>query len=273
MTCAIEPIRVASIHLRHNAPMTDEQLLRYSRHILLEEIGVEGQDRLLASHALVIGAGGLGSPVALYLGTAGVGRITLVDHDTVDLTNLQRQIAHTLGRLGMPKAQSAREAIAAINPEPQVRAVTAHADAALLDQWVVQADVVIDCCDNFTTRHAINAACVRHGKPLVSGAAIRFDGQISVYDSRDDQSPCYACVFEPSGDLEETRCATMGVFAPLVGIIGAMQAAEALKLLSGAGPSLAGRLLMLDGRAMEWNEVRVPRNMGCTVCGTRPRRS
>jgi molybdopterin/thiamine biosynthesis adenylyltransferase len=246
--------------------MTDDQLLRYSRHILLEEIGVEGQERLMSAHALVIGVGGLGSPVALYLGTAGVGRITLVDHDTVDLTNLQRQLAHNMARVGQPKARSAQQAIAAINPEPQVQAVMARADAALLDEWVPQADVVIDCCDNFATRHAINAACVKHRKPLVSGAAIRFDGQISVYDTRDEKSPCYACVFAPSDEFEETRCATMGVFAPLVGIIGAMQAAEALKLLSGAGTSLAGRLQMLDGRAMEWNEVRVPRNMECPVC-------
>jgi molybdopterin-synthase adenylyltransferase len=249
--------------------MTDEQLLRYSRHILLEEIGVEGQERLMAARALVIGAGGLGSPVALYLGTAGVGRITLVDHDAVDLTNLQRQIAHTLTRVGQPKARSAQEAIAAINPEPQVRAVIARADAALLDELVGDADVVVDCCDNFATRQAVNAACVNHRKPLVSGAAIRFDGQISVYDTRDEKSPCYACLFSPSDDFEETRCATMGVFAPLVGIIGAMQAAEALKLLTGAGSSLAGRLQMLDGRAMEWNEVRVPRNAACPVCAGR----
>jgi molybdopterin-synthase adenylyltransferase len=249
--------------------MTDDQLLRYSRHILLEEIGVDGQERLMSAHALVIGAGGLGSPVALYLGTAGVGRITLVDHDTVDLTNLQRQIAHNMARMGHAKAVSAREAIAAINPEPQVRALTMRADAALLDEWVAQADVVVDCCDNFKTRQAVNAACVQHRKPLVSGAAIRFDGQISVYDTRDAASPCYACLFAPSDEFEESRCATMGVFAPLVGIIGAMQAAEALKLLSGAGTSLAGRLQMLDGRAMEWNEIRVPRNMACPVCGDR----
>ncbi len=250
--------------------MTDDQLLRYSRHILLDEVGIEGQQRLLAAHALVIGAGGLGSPVALYLGTAGVGRITLVDHDTVDLTNLQRQIAHTLARVGAPKAESARQAIAAINPEPEVVAVNHRADAALLDVLVAQADVVLDCCDNFTTRHAINAACVRHGKPLVSGAAIRFDGQIAVFDPRAPGSPCYACVFPPDLEFEETRCATMGVFAPMVGIIGSMQAAEALKLLSGAGPSLAGRMLMLDGRAMEWNEMRVPRNPHCPVCSARP---
>ena len=250
--------------------MTDDQLLRYSRHILLEEIGVEGQERLMAAHALVIGAGGLGSPVALYLGSAGVGRITLVDHDAVDVTNLQRQIAHNMARVGTAKVESAREAIAAINPEPHVSAVVARADAALLDALLPGAGVVIDCTDNFTTRHLINSACVRHGKPLVSGAAIRFDGQLSLYDTRDEATPCYACVFPPADDFEETRCATMGVFAPLVGIIGAMQAAEALKLLSGAGTSLAGRLQMLDGRAMEWSEVRIPRNLACPVCAIRP---
>jgi molybdopterin-synthase adenylyltransferase len=247
--------------------MTDDQLLRYSRHILLNEVGVEGQEKLLASHALVIGAGGLGSPVALYLGTAGVGRITIVDNDVVDMTNLQRQIAHKLSRVGINKAQSASQSIAAINPEVQVTCIEQRADAALLSSLVAQADVVIDCCDNFTTRHAINAACVQHKKPLVSGAAIRFDGQVTVYDSRDGQSPCYACVFPPESTFEETRCATMGVFAPLVGIIGSIQAAEALKLLSGAGKPLTGRLQMLDGRSMEWNELRLPRNPACVVCG------
>jgi molybdopterin/thiamine biosynthesis adenylyltransferase len=253
--------------------MTDDQLLRYSRHILLEEIGIEGQERLLASHALVIGAGGLGSPVALYLGTAGVGRITLVDDDTVDLTNLQRQIAHTMARVGQPKADSAREAVAAINPEVAVSPVIARADAAMLDAMVAQADVVVDCCDNFATRHAVNAACVRHGKPLVSGAAIRFDGQLAVFDTRDPASPCYACVFPPDTDLEETRCATLGVFAPMVGIVGSAQAAEALKLLSGAAPSLAGRMLMLDGRAMEWTSLKTPRDPACPVCAARALRS
>jgi molybdopterin/thiamine biosynthesis adenylyltransferase len=250
--------------------MTDDQLLRYSRHILLDEVGIEGQERLLAAHALVIGAGGLGSPVALYLGTAGVGRITLVDHDTVDLTNLQRQIAHTMARVGSSKVESARAAIASINPEVEVTTVNARADAALLDTLVAKADVVLDCCDNFATRHAINAACVKHRKPLVSGAAIRFDGQVAVFDPRDPDSPCYACVFPPDLEFEETRCAVMGVFAPMVGIIGATQAAEALKLLSGAGPSLAGRMLMLDGRTMEWNGMSVPRNPQCPVCAGRP---
>ncbi len=249
--------------------MNDEQLLRYSRHILLDEVGVEGQQKLLGAHALVIGAGGLGSPVALYLGSAGVGHISIVDSDQVDLTNLQRQIAHDMSRLGMDKAASARQAIAAINPEVTVSALVARADSVLLDELVAAADLVLDCSDNFATRQAVNAASVRHGKPLVSGAAIRFDAQISVYDPRDALSPCYACVFPPDAEFEETRCATLGVFAPLVGIVGAMQAAEALKLLIGAGRSLAGRLLMLDGRSMEWSEVQIPRNPDCPVCRDR----
>jgi molybdopterin-synthase adenylyltransferase len=247
--------------------MNDDQLLRYSRHILLNELGVEGQEQLLASHALVIGAGGLGSPVALYLASAGVGRITLVDHDTVDATNLQRQIAHNLERVGQPKAESARVAMHAINPEVQITAVLQRADAALLDALVPTAHVVLDCTDNFATRHAINRACVQHRVPLVSGAAIRFDGQLSVYDARDEKSPCYACVFPDTDGLEETRCATMGVFAPLVGIVGTMQAAEALKVLAGMGSRLVGRLQMLDGRGMEFTEVKLGRNPQCAVCG------
>ena len=250
--------------------MDDTQLLRYSRHILLDELGIEGQERLLGARALVIGAGGLGSPVALYLGSAGVGQITVVDHDTVDATNLQRQIAHTLERVGQPKADSVRQAIAQINPDPQVRALTQRADAALLAREVAQADVVLDCSDNFATRQAVNAACVQHGKPLVSGAAIRMDGQVAVYDTRTPQAPCYACVFPADQMPEETRCATLGVFAPLVGIIGTMQAAEALKLLCGMPSHLAGRLLMLDGRAMAWTDIRLQRDPGCPVCGTRP---
>ena len=249
------------------ASMNDDQLMRYSRHNLRDEIGVDGQDRLLASRALVIGAGGLGSPVALYLGTAGVGRITLVDHDVVDLTNLQRQIAHKLSRVGQPKAESARRSIAEINPDIEVLPVLQRADAAWLATAVAAADVVLDCSDNFATRHAVNAACVAHRKPLVSGAAIGFDGQISVYDSREADAPCYACIFPPESTFEEVRCATMGVFAPLVGIIGTMQAAEALKLLAGVGRSLAGRLQMLDARSMEWTEIRIARQPGCAVCG------
>jgi molybdopterin/thiamine biosynthesis adenylyltransferase len=253
--------------------MSDAQLLRYSRHILLEDLGVAGQDRLLASRALVIGAGGLGSPVALYLGTAGVGTLTIVDDDVVDLTNLQRQIAHDVARIGQPKAASVRRSVAAINPDVRVVALQERADAARLAALVADADVVVDCSDNFATRQAINAACVKLGRPLVSGAAIGFDGQVSVYDTRRfdatgrRDTPCYACVFPPDAGVEEARCATMGVFAPLVGIIGSVQAAEALKLLAGVGRSLAGRLQMLDARSMEWTEIRAARRPDCPVCG------
>jgi molybdopterin/thiamine biosynthesis adenylyltransferase len=248
--------------------MDDTQLLRYSRHILLNELGIDGQEKLLASHALVIGAGGLGSPVCLYLGSAGVGHITVVDHDQVDATNLQRQIAHTLDRVGQDKAESVRTAIAQINPDVRVTPITQRADAALLDRLVAQADVVIDCCDNFATRQAVNLACVVHHKPLVSGAAIRMDGQVSVFDSTQPQAPCYACIFPPQAMPEETRCATLGVFAPLVGIIGTVQAAEALKILSGMGSHMAGRLLMLDGRELSWTDIRLQRNPVCPVCAS-----
>lgn len=249
--------------------MTDDQLLRYSRHILLDEIGIEGQERVLAAHAVIIGAGGLGSPAALYLASAGVGRITLVDDDVVDLTNLQRQIAHTTARVGRPKVSSAAEAIAAINPEVQVTALQARVDGPALDALVRDATVVLDCCDNYATRHAVNGACMRHGVPLVAGAAIRFDAQITVLDPRDAACPCYACIFPPQADFEEVRCSTMGVFAPLVGIVGAMQAAEALKLVAGVGVSLAGRLMMLDGRSMEWSSMHVRRSPDCAVCVVR----
>ena len=249
--------------------MDDQQLLRYSRHILLDELGIEGQRRLLDAHALVIGAGGLGSPVALYLGSAGVGRITLVDDDAVDLTNLQRQIAHDLSRLGRPKAESARDSVRAINPDPQVHARVQRADARLLHDLVAQADVVLDCSDNFATRHMINAACVAHARPLVAAAALGFDAQVSVYDTRLGDAPCYACVFPAEATVAEAACATMGVFAPLVGIVGSLQAAEALKLLAGIGTSLAGRLLMLDARTMAWTTIAVQRDAHCSVCAAR----
>lgn len=252
--------------------MNDSQLLRYSRHLLLDEIGIEGQAKLLKAHVLLIGAGGLGSPAALYLGSAGLGRLSIVDDDRVDATNLQRQIAHNLARLGQFKAESAKAAIAAINPEVEVDAITCKADAALLDELMPSADVVLDCTDNFATRHAINSACVKHRKPLVSGAAMRFDGQIAVFDSRQPQAPCYACLFPQAEAPEEANCATMGVFAPLVGIVGSVQAAEALKLICGIGQSLAGRLLMLDSLTMSWTEVSVARNASCQVCG-RPKPS
>jgi molybdopterin/thiamine biosynthesis adenylyltransferase len=250
--------------------MEDEQLLRYSRHILLEEFGIDGQARVSAARALVIGAGGLGSPVVLYLAAAGVGRITLVDHDELDLTNLQRQIAHTTARVGMSKVDSAAQAMRAINPDITIEAIRLRADDELLSRRVAEADVVLDCSDNFQTRHAVNRACVAHAKPLVAGAAIRFDGQLSVYDTRDPASPCYACIFPPDADFEETRCAVLGVFAPVVGTIGTLQANEALKLLAGIGPSLAGSLLMFDGRRSAFDSLRVARDPGCSVCGHRP---
>jgi molybdopterin/thiamine biosynthesis adenylyltransferase len=249
----------------------DDELLRYSRHILLDEIGIEGQERIRAARALVIGAGGLGSPVALYLGSAGIGRLTLVDDDVVDLTNLQRQVAHTHDRIGQLKVESARAAVLAIAPSLDVVAVARRVDAAALAELVAAADVVLDCSDNFATRQAVSAACVAAGVPLVAGAAIAFDGQISTWDTRRAEAPCYACVFPPASAPPEARCATMGVFAPLVGIVGAMQAAEALKLVAGIGTSLAGRLQMLDARNMEWTTIRVGRDPACPVCASRPR--
>src|SRR5437868_1624548 len=218
--------------------MNDDQLLRYSRHILVDEIGIEAQQRFLDAHALVVGAGGLGSPAAMYLAASGVGTITLVDADTVDLTNLQRQILHATASVGRSKVESGRDTLARLNPEVTVRAVAARVDDAWLDEHVPQAGVVLDCTDNFATRHAINRACVAHGVPLVSGAALRFDGQISTFDFRDAASPCYACVFPEDQPFEEVACSTMGVFAPTVGIIGSMQAAEALKVIGEIGTPL-----------------------------------
>lgn len=247
--------------------MTDDQLLRYSRHILLDAIGIDGQERILATHALIIGAGGLGSPVALYLASAGIGRITLVDDDTVDFTNLQRQILHVQSRVGMAKAESGKQALTAINPTVDVVPVQKRLAGAELDALVATADIVLDCTDNFSTRHAINRACVHHRKPLVSGAAIRFDGQISVYDQRRDDAPCYHCLFPEAEDIEEVRCAVMGVLAPLTGIIGSMQATEALKLAAGIGQSLNGRLLLLDALDMEWRSVKFRKDPDCAVCG------
>jgi molybdopterin/thiamine biosynthesis adenylyltransferase len=247
--------------------MTDEQLLRYSRHILLDEIGEEGQHRLNRARALIVGAGGLGSPAALYLASSGLGRLSIADHDVVDLSNLQRQIGHDQAALGHNKAHSLVQRLRAINPDIGLQALPLRLEAAGLAAQVAEADVVLDCSDNFATRQAINAACVELRKPLVAGAALGFDAQISVYDPRDPDSPCYACVFPPQHVPQELRCAVMGVFAPLVGIVGSMQAAEALKLVLGLGPSLAGRLQMLDARAMQWSEMRVGRQPDCPVCG------
>ncbi len=248
--------------------MDDQQLLRYSRHILLNEIGIEGQSRLLAAKALIIGAGGLGSPAAFYLASAGVGSITIVDHDQVDLTNLQRQILHTEDRVGMNKVDSAKLTLTQLNPHITIHALAEKVDAARLDELISAADIVLDCSDNFATRHAVNAACVAHRKPLVSGAAIGFDGQCSVFDSRNENTPCYACIFPADLHVEEVACSTMGVFAPLVGIIGTTQAAEALKVIMHLGTSLAGKLLMLDARTMEWQQIKAQRNPHCAVCGS-----
>ena len=248
--------------------LTDSQLLRYSRHILLNEIGIEGQQKIRASRMLVIGAGGLGSPAAYYLASAGVASIVLVDGDAVDLTNLQRQILHTTERVGALKAHSGEIALHAINPEVRVTAVARRVDAAALDELVQHATIVLDCSDNFATRHATNSACVMHRKPLVSGAAIRFDGQLAVFDRRANGSPCYACLFPP-GEGEDELCSTMGVFAPLTGMIGTMQAGEALKLAAGISPTLHGQLAMLDALTMRWHTVRVTRDPGCPVCAGR----
>lgn len=247
--------------------MNDDQLLRYSRHILLPQLGIEGQEKFRAAHALIVGAGGLGSPVALYLAAAGVGTLTLCDHDAVDLTNLQRQIVHRNDSIGLPKAASAQRTLGNVNPEVKVNALVERISGARIDELVGGADVVLDCSDNFATRHALNRACVAHRKPLVSGAGVRFDGQVAVFDLRDAQSPCYHCLFPEQGDNPDMRCAVMGVFAPLVGIIGSVQAAEALKLIAGIGVTLAGRVLLLDALAMEWRTVRLTRDPACAVCG------
>ncbi|NBX05325.1 MAG: molybdopterin-synthase adenylyltransferase MoeB [Betaproteobacteria bacterium] len=246
--------------------MRDAELSRYSRHILLNEIGIEGQQRINAARVLVIGAGGLASPAVLYLAAAGVGSLTVVDDDVVDLTNLQRQIMHSSASVGSAKVLSAQSSAARINPLTRVVALQQRADAALLDAQVPQADVVLDCTDNFTTRHAINAACVRHRVPLVSGAAVQFDGQISVFDPRRADCPCYACAFPSHQAPDAIACATMGVFAPVVGVIGCMQAAQALMLVGAFGTPLTGVLLMLDGRSMEWSRIGLPRDPACSVC-------
>jgi len=253
--------------------MNDNQLLRYSRHILLPEIGVEGQQKLLDARALIVGAGGLGSPAAMYLAAAGVGTIALADSDTVDLTNLQRQIMHATAAVGRPKVDSGRDTLARLNPETRVVPLQMRLEGEALEREVAAADIVLDCSDNFATRHAINRACVKHRRALVSGAAIRFDAQIAVFDLCRDDSPCYACLFAESAELEETRCAVMGVFAPLTGMVGAVQAAEALKLVMGIGEPLTGRLVMFDALSADWRSVRLARDPACTVCADRDGRA
>ncbi len=249
--------------------MDDSQRLRYSRHLLLNEFGEEAQERLLAAHALVVGAGGLGSAALLYLASSGIGHITVCDGDRVELTNLQRQVVHRQDSIGKPKASSAAATLAAINPEIHVEALEERAGPERLAALVRAADVVLDCSDNFSTRHALNRACVAARTPLVSGAGIRFDGQIAVFDLRRADAPCYHCLFaEDAGGAEEERCATLGVFAPLVGVIGTLQALEAIKIVASIGESLAGRLLLFDALASRWHEVRLARDPHCRICGT-----
>jgi molybdopterin/thiamine biosynthesis adenylyltransferase len=245
----------------------DAQLLRYSRHLLLEEFGVEAQQRLLSSHALVVGAGGLGCPAALYLASSGIGKLTIADGDKVDATNLQRQILYRDKSVGTLKAESASTALREVNPEIQVVALPTRIEGAALDELVETADIVLDCTDNFATRHALNRACVRHSKPLVSGAAIRFDGQLAVFDLRRKGAPCYACLFPESAEAEDVACAVMGVFSPLTGTIGALQAAETIKVLCSVGETLDGRLQLFDALNAEWRTVRVPKDAACPVCG------
>lgn len=246
--------------------MDDAQLMRYARHVLLDEFGVEGQDRLLAARVLIVGVGGLGSPAAAYLAAAGVGQLVLVDDDVVELSNLQRQILHTTARIGQTKAESGRVALTQINPDIRIDTLVERLDDARLIELATGVDLVLDCCDNFATRHAINRACVVTRTPLVSGAAIKFSGQISVYDLRRDEAPCYHCLFPEADDVEELRCATTGVLGPLVGMVGSVQAAEAIKVLAGFGEPLVGRLLCVDALAMQWNTIRFTRDPACPVC-------
>lgn len=246
--------------------MNDNQLLRYSRHILLPQIAYEGQEALTQSHALIVGAGGLGAPSALYMAAGGVGTLTICDFDVVDLTNLQRQIIHTTQSVGINKAVSAKQILQAINPEVAVNTVEEKSTEAAMSKLVKDADVVLDCSDNFATRYALNRLCFEHQKPLVSGAAIGFEGQVTVYDFRHPQSPCYHCLFPDDGSEADMRCSENGVFSPLVGMIGTTQAAEAMKLLMNIGTSLQGRLMLLDALNMEWRTIKLSKDPACKVC-------
>lgn len=246
--------------------MNDQDLLRYSRHILLDDIGIEGQEKILAAHAVIIGAGGLGSAAAPYLAAAGIGKITLIDHDTVDLTNLQRQIMHNQNSVGLAKVQSGKTMLQNLNPHIQVNAIQEKATADLLEQLLPNASVVLDCSDNFTTRHMVNAACVKHQVPLVSGAAIKFDGQVTVIDPRQTGTPCYACLFPADQEFNEVQCSTMGVFSPLVGIIGSIQAAQALQVIMQIGEPLVGKLLLWDARSSQVDQITLHQRDDCPVC-------
>lgn len=247
--------------------MNDDQLLRYSRHILLPEIDLAGQQAILDSTTLIVGAGGLGSPAAMYLASAGVGRLILADGDKVDLSNLQRQIIHREDRASLAKVESARLTLAGINSTCDVELIPQRLDGVLLEETVARASVVLDCSDNFATRHAINRVCLAQRKPLVSGAAVRFTGQVSVFDLRVAGNPCYHCLFPEGEDVEDLRCAVTGIFAPLTGIVGSIQAAEALKLMAGCGEPLVGRLLLIEALGMNLRQVRYGRDPACAVCG------
>ncbi|MDO5668151.1 MAG: molybdopterin-synthase adenylyltransferase MoeB [Alcaligenaceae bacterium] len=248
--------------------MSDEQLLRYARHIMLDGFGFEGQERLLNCKILMVGAGGLGAPALMYLVAAGVGTIHLVDDDEVDLSNLQRQIVHTTDRVGMPKVESAKLMAQALNPEVNLIAHQQRYDDAMLDELIQEVDLVLECTDNFNTRQQLSRICFKHKIPMVSAAAIRFDGQLTVFDFRDLASPCYACQYDPSENLQPDNCATLGVLSTVVGSIGMMQAHEALKLLLGIGQPLVGRMLMFDGRATQWQEFKLTKNPRCSVCSS-----
>jgi len=245
--------------------MNDQQLLRYSRQIMLPQIDIEGQQKLLAAKVLIVGAGGLGSPASIYLAAAGIGHITIYDDDEVDLSNLQRQIAHHTNDIGTDKVISTQKTLKKINPEIEVTAVKQRLKGKQLEKEVNTADVVLDCCDNFSTRFAINKACVQNKTPLVSGAAIRFEGQVSVFTPGENNSPCYNCLYTDNGE-DMQNCATNGVIAPVTGVIGSIQAMEAMKLIINIGETLTGRLLLLDGLSMEWNEMKLQKNTNCPTC-------
>lgn len=246
--------------------MNDDQLSRYSRHILLPEIDIEGQQTWLNSRVLIVGAGGLGGPAALYLASAGIGHLVIADADSVDLTNLQRQIIHSQNSIGQLKVDSAKQRLLDINADIKVTTIPLRLEGEPLEQQVAAADLVLDCSDNFSTRHAINAACVKYQKPLISGAAVRFDGQVAVFDTRNPEAPCYHCLFPAQGDDRDMPCASFGVFSPLVGLVGSLQAAEALKVLASTGIPLTGRLLLIDLLSTEMRCIRVPRDPACPVC-------
>lgn len=246
--------------------MNDDALLRYNRHILLDGLDVCGQEAISVARVLLIGAGGLGCPAAMYLAAAGIGSLTLVDDDVVEISNLQRQVAFAEADLGRPKVSALQERVAGLNRQLHCHAVMDRADAELLEHLVAMHDVVVDATDNFTTRHQVNAICRALGRPLVSGAAIRWEGQVSVFDARVPGSPCYACLYPPSGD-ENLSCAEAGVFAPLCGLVGSIMAGEVLKLLVGDGGVLCGRLLVIDQRSMELRTLKLVRDPACPVCG------